>query len=112
MTFHETRKIYLEHVFLSPKDTNKYFLSSRLLVAYNAHSVRAVIDYVTVYRAHSSLDKEEGCDIPFRVVPLYAPLQADNSVSGGCPPLRFVDFKISVSASAVAGTKLAQTFSR
>lgn len=62
------------------------FYSSRVLVACNAHSVRAVIDYVTVYRAHSSSDKEEGCDIPFRTVPLYAPLQADNSVTGGCPP--------------------------
>lgn len=111
MTLHKTWK-NLEYLFLSLKDTVKYFLSSCLLVVYNAHSIEAVIDYVTVYRAHSSSDKEEGCDIPFRAVPLYAPLRADNSVTGGCPPLRFADFKISLSCLQVAGTKLALTFLR
>lgn len=69
------------------------------------HSVRAVIDYVTVYRAHSSSDKEEGCDIPFRTVPLYAPLQADNSVTGGVVHHFALWTLKSVSVSAAARTK-------
>jgi len=36
--------------------------------------VKAIIDYVTVYGAHSSQNKEEGCDSPFYAVPLYVPL--------------------------------------
>lgn len=41
------------------------------------HSVGTVIDYVTVYRAHTSRNKEEGCGrLPFlaRVPSLHAPL--------------------------------------
>lgn len=73
----------LNFLFISP------YIQRRLSL-YIAYSVRTVIDYVTVYRAHSSQQcKEEGCDTPFCAVPPYAPLlhllQADNSVTGRYP---------------------------
>lgn len=67
----------------------------------SAYSVKTVIDYVTVYRAHSSQNIRKKGVTPLSAVPLYAPLlhllQAGNSVTGSYL-LSVALKKISVSA--------------